>query len=60
MNCELFFEYFEFPFFFMANEALLNLYANAKINGTVLNFGHSYIQIDSVIEGQIIPYASKV
>jgi len=51
LNCELFFEYFEFPFFFMANEALLNLYANAKINGTVLNFGHSYIQIDSVIDG---------
>lgn len=57
--CELFFEKFETPHFFMASEPLLNLYANAKISGTILNMGHSKIQIDSIMEGQVIPYATK-
>ena len=43
----------------MVSEPLLNLYANAKISGTILNMGHSKIQIDSILEGQVIPYATK-
>lgn len=58
-NCELFFEHFDFNHFFMANESLLNLYGNAKISGTVVNIGHSFVTVDSILEGSIIPYASK-
>lgn len=59
LNCSLFFEKFNIQHFFMVSEPLLNLYSNAKINGTVINIGHSFTTIDTLAEGQIIPYASK-
>jgi actin-related protein len=35
----------------MASEVLMNLYSCGKINGIVVDMGHSFTTVDSVING---------
>lgn len=58
-SCELFFEHFQAPHFFMATECMLHLYACGKTNGIIVDLGHSFTKVDSIIGGQVIPFAGK-
>ncbi len=49
--CELMFETFEVPGFYIGNDATLALYANGYTSGTVVDIGHSGSTITPILNG---------
>lgn len=56
---ETFFEQFGAPALFVAEQAVLSLYASGRITGTVLDSGHGVTHCVPVYEGFALPHAIK-
>jgi len=53
--CEIMFEKFNVPGFYISPSALLSLYASGRTNGCVVDFGHSTTDIVPIDQGYVIP-----
>lgn len=52
--CQMFFESFNVPYFYMTPDSLLSLYSSGKTTGTVIDSGHNKTSIVPIVEGSII------
>jgi len=53
--CEIMFEKFNVPGFYISPSPLLSLYASGRTDGLVVDFGHSTTDIVPIMQGYIIP-----
>uniref|UniRef100_K7EXT3 Actin related protein T2 n=2 Tax=Pelodiscus sinensis TaxID=13735 RepID=K7EXT3_PELSI len=54
---QLMFEWFKVPAFYLSVQAILTLYASARIAGLVIDSGHGVTQTVPVYEGYYLPHA---
>lgn len=57
--CKLFFENFRAPAFLALPTPLAGIYSSGRINGLVVDAGHSRTTVTPILEGQILPHASE-
>ena len=55
---QIMFETFEFPSFYVANTALLSLYASGRTTGVVVSSGYNVSHIVPIYEGYNLPHAT--
>ena len=54
---QIFFESFNVPNYFTTNDALLILYSSGRVNGLVLDCGHSYTSLVPIYDGSPLMHA---
>ena len=56
---ELLFDTFNVPNLYIANQAILSMYANGRVTGISIDLGDGVTQAVPVFEGHLIPHAAK-